>query len=746
MDWETILLRNSNKPTIIWVIKDGKLYQHQINDIFKADIVNSVKNMSIKKIFKSISNTDIKNYIDNDNGKHNIDKYVGTFERVNDIYIYETFEIMLDIDSIQCSGLVVKNGIIKQCNPKFYKLTRYDDTIINKPINTIFKNPLKDICKQTNWLIKKNTDIVLVNIYKKDNIITIKKLKYNLDLYKHLFQKIPNPIIIFENKDNKYLYSASNELFTKMQTIWKLPEVNDKSISEIFGENILYKINNSSNEKIEKVELQKRIYDFVIIKQDIYIVLIIVDITDKTIIDEINNLRVNFFDNVNHEIKTSINCILSTVNLIMDTILTVEQKEYINIISDCNTSIINIMNDIIDYTNIKMGTFELTENVFNLRNELKHIIDDTRQKLKDTSIEFRVNIDDNIPQYLKGDINRINQIIYSFLSNAIKFTENGKIVFDIYKVNNTSPKKDCNKIVFCVKDTGNGIPENKQNDIFTLFYQLEHKSKYRGIGLGLTLCKELCEMMGGKIWFESKVNVGSAFYFCVSLPESNELERIIELSTELFKDKKIYIDNMSESSVEQWELIEFLSEIKFNIVYSNEEADLCIKDTKLITRDDIEYIITYPLNKTELIKTLSNIFSPLKGSKFEYKVSNDLAILLSENSSRTQQNIINILNKNGYFNIDVASNAEETLNKIFSNKEYDLHLIDLRLSNMNGYEIAKIINAKLVKKPYIVALVDSKNKNIEKEYKKYGIDAYIFKPVDETVVKSLLKIVNKYRN
>lgn len=726
------LIAKIEKPAAIW---DGETVKFR-NEPFKE----------IEEIVKSAR--DLKNYTKNRGNTffHSNEKKInGMYIKINNKEILEIYEIQIDIDDISSIAIRYKNSIqtspiIEKCNHMFYKTSKYvPKDIIGKPLYILFKNPLKDVSKQTNWLIKNDNEVVLVNIYNSNRILTIKKLKYTEDLFKLIFQKIPNPIIIFDNKDNKY--STSNELFNRMRIIWKINDVENKTMEDIFGQQISYKIDGSHNGKIEKIEIEKRIYEFVVMKQREYTVIIIIDITDKTLLEEFNNLRMHFFENVNHEIKTSMNCILSTVNLILDTNLSVEQKEYVNIISDCNASIINIMNDIVDYTNIKLGAFELNINAFNLRVELGEIIEDTIRKIDNTNIEFKLNIDDNIPIYLMGDVVRIKQIIYNLLSNAIKFTEAGKIIFEIYKVKNTSPKNGgCNKIIFSVKDTGHGIPGDKQSDIFTLFYQIDRKHKYRGIGLGLTLCKELCEIMGGKIWFESKLNAGSTFYFCLQLPElQDNLDQMEELSEPLFRDKKLYVKKDND------ELVKYLTKIGFKEAADERQADLTIDGSKIKHASEVIYDEKTP-NNIELIKILANIFSPLRGSKFEYKTNNDLSILIGEDNSRTQQTILNILHKNGYFNIDIATNAEETLGKIFSKKRYDLLLVDLHLPHINGYEIAKIIKSKIENKPFIVALIESKNKTIEKEYKKYGIDAYIFKPVDEEVMKSLLKILNKYRD
>jgi signal transduction histidine kinase len=732
MDWMPIL-KNINKPTVIWEIKKNKLYYVASNELFGEIYDGEInKGMNIKKVFK-IKNSEIKRYISNASGEHIIDNFKGTYVKISDSYIYETYNRIDEKVKYMLVRYRKDSMIITEYNKIFQKITNYNNEIISKPLNIIFKNPLDEKQKQTNWLIKKNGDVILVNVYKYDDKgIVIKRIKYNIDLYKNIFEKIPNPIVIFKNINNTYVYHISNELFIKMRTIWN---IKSNTITEMFGDKIIYNLRSSmDNHKIEKIDLHNRIYDFLILKQAEYLTLIIVDITDKTLINEFQNLHINFFDNINHEIRTSINCILSTVNTILDTSLTIEQKEYINIISDCNTSIFNIMNDIIDYINIKLGIFELSIRTFNIKNEIKKIIDNTRDKIKDMPIEFVVNIADNIPMFLEGDTNRISQILYSFLANAIKFTESGKIIFDIYKVNNSSPKNNSNKYIFSVKDTGCGIPENKQNDIFTLFYHLDRKPKYRGIGLGLALCKELCEVMNGKIWFESKVNVGSTFYLCISLEESTNIENIETITNQIIKNKRFYIK-------EGEEVKNYLQ--RFNIILNEtekDESDVKIIDNTIIT-DDKEYKLSE--DKLYILKVLNEIFTPLKGSKFEYKLNNDLSILISDNN--TSHNLINMLNRLGYFNIDITINAEDTINKIFGKKEYDLHLIDLKLQNINAYEMAKIINGKLTQRPFIIAIVDSKNKNIISDYKKYGIDAYIFKPIDEFTLKSLLKVVNKHR-
>ena len=239
---------------------------------------------------------------------------------------------------------------------------------------------------------------------------------------------------------------------------------------------------------------------------------------------ESDRLKSSFLSTIQHELRTPLNSIMGFSEIMaLDDSLNEENKEYINLINESGCKLLNIINDILDISLIAGGRIKLNKEPFKTREMLEKIhqkmISVLKNKPEKTSLELNLNID-VLPQHEKitTDKKRIEQIITILTDNAIKFTYKGSI-----EINCTSDKKD--QLKFSVKDTGVGIPDDKQSIIFEQFRQAEETDtrRFGGSGLGLTICKNLVELMNGEIWVESTLNKGSAFYF--TIPVGKKLQK-----------------------------------------------------------------------------------------------------------------------------------------------------------------------------------------------------------------------------
>jgi signal transduction histidine kinase/CheY-like chemotaxis protein len=238
-------------------------------------------------------------------------------------------------------------------------------------------------------------------------------------------------------------------------------------------------------------------------------------------VEDAKKSRRDFLANMSHELRTPLHEIMGMTDLLLGTEMTSEQQGFINTTRASSNALLSLINDVIEFSEIEAGQLGLEEKEFDLAEPIERTIEIAAPYATDKGLALSTDIAAQLPKRLVGDANRVRQVLANLVTNAIKFTERGKVVLSVSnessaaKSNADTARDSAVTLHFAVHDTGIGIPEERREIIFEPFQQADSSAtrRFGGMGMGLALAKQLVALMGGKIWVESQMGHGSTFHF-----------------------------------------------------------------------------------------------------------------------------------------------------------------------------------------------------------------------------------------
>ena len=506
----------------------------------------------------------------------------------------------------------------------------------------------------------------------------------------------------------------------------------------------------------------------------------------KEAAEDANRAKSEFLANMSHEIRTPMNGIIGMTELALNTPLSAVQRDYMETVHRSAEVLLVILNDVLDFSKIEAGKLHMESIEFSVRQMLEETLKPFALRAHEKRCELMVDVKPSVPDALVGDPLRLRQVLVNLVSNAIKFTDRGEIVVRVERAR--AREDDRASVRFSVIDTGIGISREKQASIFRAFTQGDGSTtrQYGGTGLGLTICQQLVELMGGRIWVESESGHGSAFHFVVTLPVSTRSvsPQFLPQPDELVNMSALVVD---DNATNRRILVELLSSWGMHAVATANGAEaaraadaaprpfsLALIDMNiggdsgvdvasalraskacatmpilLLTSADqppdsanapaVNGFLVKPVGQAALLDAIRRLVGsrltvdhePAAPSVTPMRAARRLRVLVAEDNPVNQKLAQHLLERRGHTPI-LVGNGREAVDTMLRD-QFDLVLMDLQMPEMDGFEATASIRARerasSMPRVPIIALTAHAMQGDRQRCLDADMDGYVAKPI-----------------